>query len=520
MTEIGLAASIIAVIQISEDVITRAYNYGKAVKAAKKDMDKIQGEIENLKKTLTKLKDLAQIAETSGQSLTLWPTLIVLQSKESPLHGCQSSLESLQPELAPVSFLEKFKVRAQWPHTQKKVNAALQSMVCQKDLLIEALNIDQASQILSTGHAVHNIAEAQVEQQEVSLSTNSKVTELKDENVIRWLISTDPSVNQVAAIDKHEKYTGKWLFEDQRYISWNTATHGFLWIHGPSGCGKTILCSTIIENTLTHITPMNRKLLAYYYFDITDREKQTVSSLLRSVLGQICDKMPAIPNVVLTLHSTYKPGNPPRQALIDTLTSLLPDIDQVYICIDALDECSEKRELFALLKHLYKCGPDNIRLLVTSQDQQQIKKSMDGLITETIDVQGSLHNLDIELYIRESVTQGGKLEEWASHPVKKEIQSKLCSGAHGSYVNCIFIQSLKARFMTNIIEQDFVGSPVRLTLCANVSPRTTSWKPWEICRLLSMKPTAESSVKSQARGRQLQVRFTGSYSGSRSLDVL
>jgi len=31
MAEIGLAASIIAVIQISEDVITRAYKYGKAV---------------------------------------------------------------------------------------------------------------------------------------------------------------------------------------------------------------------------------------------------------------------------------------------------------------------------------------------------------------------------------------------------------------------------------------------------------------------------------------------------------
>ena len=144
MTEIGLVASIIAVIQISQDVITRAYKYGKAVKNAKEDMERAADNIKDLQNTLTKLKDLAERAETSSRPLTLWPTLESLRKKDSPLPKCQSDLESLQPGLAPVSLWKRSRARAQWPHKVKEINQTLQSITRQKELLREALNIDQA----------------------------------------------------------------------------------------------------------------------------------------------------------------------------------------------------------------------------------------------------------------------------------------------------------------------------------------------------------------------------------------
>ena len=141
--ELALVSSIIAVIQISQDVITRAYKYGQAVKHAKEDMRRVQTEVKGLESILGKLRELARRAVASGRSLSLWPTLVSLQDPTSSLHKCQRELEKLQPGLAPVGFWEKSKARAFWPHKQKGINQILDAIRQQKLHLVEALNIDQ-----------------------------------------------------------------------------------------------------------------------------------------------------------------------------------------------------------------------------------------------------------------------------------------------------------------------------------------------------------------------------------------
>ena len=69
MAEIGLTASIIAVIQISEDVITRAYEYGKAVKNAEKDIKQLNEDLQDVQNILKKLETLAKRTESSGRPL-------------------------------------------------------------------------------------------------------------------------------------------------------------------------------------------------------------------------------------------------------------------------------------------------------------------------------------------------------------------------------------------------------------------------------------------------------------------
>ena len=144
MAEIGLAASIIAVIQISQEAITRVYQYGTAVRNAKEDMDRVADEIEKLKDTLVKLRDIAQNAEASGQPLTCWPTLVSLQAQDDPLQKCLADLKTLQLEPAPEGRLERVIARAQWPLKHRGIEKQLRVIVGRKDRLIEALNIDQA----------------------------------------------------------------------------------------------------------------------------------------------------------------------------------------------------------------------------------------------------------------------------------------------------------------------------------------------------------------------------------------
>ncbi|KAA6414848.1 MAG: hypothetical protein FRX48_01598 [Lasallia pustulata] len=233
MAELALVSSIIAVIQISRDVITQAYKYGQAVKSAKEDMQRVQAEVHDLEDILGKLKDLARRAEASGRSLTLWPTLVSLQDPTSSLHKCQKELEKLQPGLTPVGFWEKSKARALWPHKQNGIYQILDTIRQQKLHLAEALNIDQTGQVLETAQVVEDTAKLQIAHKDVSQSTEAKVKGLKDDLTIRWLLSTDASINHVAAIDKRMKSTGQWFLESTEYHSWKHDSSSFLWLHGP-----------------------------------------------------------------------------------------------------------------------------------------------------------------------------------------------------------------------------------------------------------------------------------------------
>jgi hypothetical protein len=67
MAEIGLAASIIAVIQITAAVTTQAYKYGQNVAKAKEDIERVREELINLEGILKQLKELASRADRSGE---------------------------------------------------------------------------------------------------------------------------------------------------------------------------------------------------------------------------------------------------------------------------------------------------------------------------------------------------------------------------------------------------------------------------------------------------------------------
>lgn len=89
MAEIGLVASVIAVIQLTTAVTTQAYNYGQNVKNASEDFKRINREMEGLIGILYKLKDLAQRVEASRQPMERWPTLVSLKKMDGPLKDCE-----------------------------------------------------------------------------------------------------------------------------------------------------------------------------------------------------------------------------------------------------------------------------------------------------------------------------------------------------------------------------------------------------------------------------------------------
>lgn len=144
MAEIGLAASVIAVIQIATAVTTQAYNYGLKFKHAIEDLNGINSEITNVRRVLEKLELVAEQAEQSGKPLATWPALLALKAEDGPLAKCNQALLDLGSELTPASGLrDKLTQRLKWAWRKDKVEKSLQTIVKQKIAFLEMLSVDQ-----------------------------------------------------------------------------------------------------------------------------------------------------------------------------------------------------------------------------------------------------------------------------------------------------------------------------------------------------------------------------------------
>ncbi len=143
MAEIGLAASIIAVIQIAASVTTQAYNYGVKFKNARKDLNGVNRELGLVGQVLNRLKTLAEEAERSGKALNTWPALVQLRSDDGSLAKCNQALLDLRTELTPPDSLrECVSQRAKWASKKEKVEKSLQTIVKQKLAFLELLSVD------------------------------------------------------------------------------------------------------------------------------------------------------------------------------------------------------------------------------------------------------------------------------------------------------------------------------------------------------------------------------------------
>jgi hypothetical protein len=143
MDGLSAAASVIAVIQISEDVVSLCSQYLKAVKNAKSDIVRLRDELGSLKSVLEGAQKLLE-GPNASRLETSRPLL-------DGLKGCYSQLEDLETKLKDHlkpedkgKGMRLFGLRAlKWPFQSKKVDDVIQNLNKFRDILSASLNIDQ-----------------------------------------------------------------------------------------------------------------------------------------------------------------------------------------------------------------------------------------------------------------------------------------------------------------------------------------------------------------------------------------
>jgi len=131
MAGLGETASVIAVIQIAEDVYGKLSDYICAVKDARKDIECLKNQLLALHDVLEKVDDLKKEIEKDS-SLATRPNLNLLNNLEKPLNECHAELASLSTKLDPGqgdTAMKRFGRRAlKWPFTRKDVDKKIEAL--------------------------------------------------------------------------------------------------------------------------------------------------------------------------------------------------------------------------------------------------------------------------------------------------------------------------------------------------------------------------------------------------------
>lgn len=156
--------------------------------------------------------------------------------------------------------------------------------------------------------------------------------------------------------------------------------------------------------------------LAYFFCDVSDINKRTAR-----LVSTLCT--PQNHSVLEELYEKCKKGlqveKPADYHLHEVLRSCLSGFQDVYLFIDALDECGNVEEVLEFVKLINGWSIRSCHLLVTSRKELPIVNSLRQAMPTELDLTFMPVNQDIAKYIDHMLFSATELKTW--NPSAKEL---------------------------------------------------------------------------------------------------
>ncbi|PQE08909.1 hypothetical protein CJF32_00002717 [Rutstroemia sp. NJR-2017a WRK4] len=271
--------------------------------------------------------------------------------------------------------------------------------------------------------------------EETRLDVQGMRSDLEDDKmrkILDWVSPLRMYDKQQDTFSRHQEDTGGWLLETPEFVSWleNQSSNAILWCSGHPGVGKTVmryvLAATLGVNRTSTASP--NVGVAFFYCDY--KQSPTAFYILSSVARQLAEKRPGL-EILPKLYKEHNDGS--SKLLFEELRTILLALcglyDQVYIIVDALDECPLAEERTLVLDTL------SVRTLITSRPNFEDIKS--ALVADP-QIEIIARDVDIKSYLRHRI--GGNttfLKRIAKDDLEEQIIDEITNRSCGIYLMAV-----------------------------------------------------------------------------------
>ncbi|KAI0549032.1 ankyrin repeat-containing domain protein [Xylaria curta] len=366
MEPLSTTTSIIAILQLSSDVVKYIIGATGATKARRN----LREEILSCELVLLQLQDHADDPNEG----TAWSEKIkTLQGPGLPLDRFGIALRVLKAQLEPKKGWEKALTALKWPFDEKEVEKLISAIHRERSLLHLALTnncvklIEEIKRTSDQNNAallelVQTMEDQATHTQGRLARLNTMMLELQESQghimadlgdlcehhanseqqvILDWITPIDYSAQQSDFINKRQAGTGSWFLDSAEFQAWMKNDNQTLFCPGIPGAGKTILTSIVVDDLHARFDDNPDISVAYLYCNFRRANDQKAEDLLASLLKQLTQKQCPLPDSVISLYSRHKKKRkrPPFNEILSTLRCVAAMYSQVFIVIDAIDEC-------------------------------------------------------------------------------------------------------------------------------------------------------------------------------------
>ncbi|KAL8717410.1 MAG: hypothetical protein Q9225_005341 [Loekoesia sp. 1 TL-2023] len=365
MDPVGFSASLATLIALT----TKTIRYLSDVKHALNERRSLLQEATSL---LQMLIDLQNKVDEPRQPRMWFNDIKVLGTENGPLDQLREALEKL---------CKKLKTKKGVKNTGNAFTWALDKDSC-NEVLRRIERVKSTISLISLGKIGREVVRAiKTETANIDVikegvaSLHIKEDEKQRREILSWFSPLDFFKTQQDNFMRHVEGTGQWLIDSEAFRSWLTGPNHTLCCAGIPGAGKSVLASIVVDFLQKQYTSNRSIATAAIYCNFKEMEVQSPENLIASLCVQILEDYAPAPQALVKIYESHK-GKHSRPRLDDVLNifkAITDPLQDVYIVVDALDECSlgVGIDLIRILKAL----TFKIRLLITT-------RPIDGIIRE------------------------------------------------------------------------------------------------------------------------------------------
>ena len=257
--------------------------------------------------------------------------------------------------------------------------------------------------------------------------------------IINWLSPVDYASQQDAFIAKRQEGTGIWLLHSSEFQEWVNKKQSDVTLSGLPGAGKTILTSIVIDHICSKFGDNASVDIAYLYCNFRRQFGQRPADLLASLLRQLVQKRPSIPDSLNGLNErhNYSDTRPSLDEISDVLHSVVSDFSRTFIIVDALDECqvSDGCRTSFMSEMLNLQMKTEVNLFATSRFIPDIEDAFQGCLSLKIHASRE----DVRRYLDGHISRLSPCVS-ESHVLQEEITAEIIKTVDGMYTYPFLIE--------------------------------------------------------------------------------